>query len=227
MAAMSRAELSGISVNKTKATSSEGHLKAQYEDVCRERDGLQQSLVVLERDNEELRKSVYELSYMLSMQGNSSQATFSLGGMNGASAASPDGARGVAMRTSFDPMLGPGGTALEPFGLMNDGGIGGGGVQRVLVPEAKLVGHTGAVYVACYSPSDNGLVASAGFDRTLRLWEATYPYSQVGCLTGHRQLIADLCWAVDGRSLLSASFDQTVACGDTETGQRTRVTRQE
>lgn len=69
------------------------------------------------------------------------------------------------------------------------------------------MGHTAAVYVAKFSPRDS-LVASAGFDRTLRLWEGAYPYSQVACLEGHRQLISDLCWAPDGRSLLSASFDQ-------------------
>lgn len=51
-------------------------------------------------------------------------------------------------------------------------------------------------------------MASAGFDRTIRLWEGTYPYSQVACLEGHRQLVSDLCWAQDGQSLVSASFDQ-------------------
>ncbi|CAM9632422.1 unnamed protein product, partial [Choristocarpus tenellus] len=81
------------------------------------------------------------------------------------------------------------------------------------------VGHKGAVYVARYSPCDS-LVASAGFDRTLRVWEGAYPYSQVGYLTGHRQLIGDLCWAADGRSLMSSSFDQTVLGWDTETGKR-------
>lgn len=75
------------------------------------------------------------------------------------------------------------------------------------VPCLTQSGHTAAVYVAKFSPRDS-LVASAGFDRTLRLWEGAYPFSQVACLEGHRQLISDLCWAPDGRSLLSASFDQ-------------------
>jgi len=73
--------------------------------------------------------------------------------------------------------------------------------------SSQQLGHTAAVYVAKFSPRDS-LVASAGFDRTLRLWEGAYPYSP--CLEGHRQLISDLCWAPDGRSLLSASFDQVM-----------------
>ncbi|CAN0047739.1 unnamed protein product, partial [Ectocarpus sp. 13 AM-2016] len=132
---------------------------------------------------------------------------------------------GPPSREVFDPRVGLATAHLDSLGLMNGGGIGvgssGSGVAagRVLVAEAKLSGHTAAVYVAKFSPRDS-LVASAGFDRTLRLWEGAYPYSQVACLEGHRQLISDLCWAPDGRSLLSASFDQTVAKWDTETGQR-------
>lgn len=79
--------------------------------------------------------------------------------------------------------------------------------SALCLTSPSQLGHTAAVYVAKFSPRDS-LVASAGFDRTLRLWEGSYPYSQVACLEGHRQLISDLCWAPDGRSLLSASFDQ-------------------
>ncbi|CAB1110403.1 unnamed protein product [Ectocarpus sp. CCAP 1310/34] len=213
---------------KNSSSSSESFFRAQYESVCKERDALQGTIEAQERDIDELKKSVYELSYMLSMQGSagSAPASASLAPAAARPGASTGGnVTGPPSREVFDPRVGLATAHLDALGLMNGGGIGVGSsgsgfaAGRVLVAEAKLSGHTAAVYVAKFSPRDS-LVASAGFDRTLRLWEGAYPYSQVACLEGHRQLISDLCWAPDGRSLLSASFDQTVAKWDTETGQR-------
>ncbi|CAM9632351.1 unnamed protein product, partial [Choristocarpus tenellus] len=125
---------------KPKATS-DAYLKTKYELVCKERDGLRQSLSVLERDNEELRKSVYELSYMLSMQGNSGNAALSLCGAGSPTAPSPNTTTAAVAtgQAPFEPRLGIGSHHhLDSLSLMSNGGIGGGMVPRVLVPEAKL-----------------------------------------------------------------------------------------
>ena len=45
---------------------SEVWLRAQYQTVIKERDQLQSELVYMERENQDLRRSVFELSYQLS-----------------------------------------------------------------------------------------------------------------------------------------------------------------
>ncbi|CAM9413235.1 unnamed protein product [Ectocarpus sp. 6 AP-2014] len=134
--------------SKNSSSSSESFFRAQYESVCKERDALQGTIEAQERDIDELKKSVYELSYMLSMQGSAGSAPASAS--LAPAAASPGAATGGNVtgppsREVFDPRVGLATAHLDSLGLMNGGGIGvgssGSGVAagRVLVAEAKLV----------------------------------------------------------------------------------------
>jgi len=158
--------------------------------TAREREHECERIAELERENEELKRSVFELSNQLSQAGN----TFSFEASD-KSALIPD-----------EILSG------QDFGLKSS-------KERRLFSEGKFKGHTGAVYVAKFSTCSN-IVASAGFDCTVRLWDSTYPFSQVACLNGHKQMISDLAWSFDGRSIVSCSYDKTVALWDAETGQK-------
>jgi WD40 repeat protein len=67
--------------------------------------------------------------------------------------------------------------------------------------------HAGEVYPAVYSP-DGEWVASAGVDRTVRLWRATGRQDAL-VLHGHTGRVTQLAFTADGRRLGSVSEDGT------------------
>jgi cytochrome c len=74
-------------------------------------------------------------------------------------------------------------------------------------PERTFEGHTAPIVALALSPDGNTL-ASASWDRTIRLWPVNGGEPRV--LTGHDQNVNGVAFSPDGKSLVSAAYDATV-----------------
>ena len=74
-------------------------------------------------------------------------------------------------------------------------------------PDRTLDGHAAPVAGLAVSP-DGGMLASASWDRTVRLWPLAGGAARV--LGGHTQNVNGVAFTADGRAVVSAGYDATL-----------------
>ncbi len=84
--------------------------------------------------------------------------------------------------------------------------------------KSLLAAHKDIIYALVFNP-DGTLLASAGYDRLIKLWG---PEAEVGprVLADHSDTIYDLSFHPDGKLLASAAADRAVKVWDIDTGKR-------
>ncbi|KAL2641342.1 hypothetical protein R1flu_008929 [Riccia fluitans] len=196
-----------------KASGSEAYYKSNLDLVLKENKQLKQRLDQLEKENRGLKKAVYDLSVR------HSACYVHLGK--------------VAKPFDIDNLITPETAApeeLDEVVSVPDAGQQKTGLQAV--PPAKsnrkadrrqfyhksdLKGHTGSVYAAQFSKTNN-LLASGSFDQSVRVWDVQNS-REVLCFQEHQLNVADVCWSNDGTVLLSGGFDNRVIEYDVVAGK--------
>src|SRR5260370_557413 len=84
-----------------------------------------------------------------------------------------------------------------------------------------LRGHSNSVLSVAFSP-DGGLMASASFDHTIKLWDPQTG-EHLRTLVGHSDSVFSVAFSPDGGLLASASRDETIKLWDPQTGEHLRT----
>ena len=84
----------------------------------------------------------------------------------------------------------------------------------------KLGGHRDVLYAAKFSP-DGKLIATAGYDREIKLWDSRSG-KLLRSMMGHNGAIYDLAFSPDGKVLISGCADETVKLWECCNGKATQ-----
>ncbi|CAF0704692.1 unnamed protein product [Brachionus calyciflorus] len=91
--------------------------------------------------------------------------------------------------------------------------------SSLFAPIVILAGHESEIFCVKFSP-DGSIVASAGHDRKIFLWNVYGECENWACLGGHNGAITDLKFLKDGSEIVTCATDKNIFIWDVQTLER-------
>ena len=113
----------------------------------------------------------------------------------------------------------PPASSLQVYEGQSNASLNAQSKSQLLAPTVQLTGHGGEVYCVKFS-NDGNMLATAGFDKQILLWDIYNECTNVSILKGHTNAVLELHWSTDNARIYTGSADKTVAIWDVETNKR-------
>ncbi|KAF2070687.1 hypothetical protein CYY_007988 [Polysphondylium violaceum] len=208
----------------TSLSSTENNYKINLEALQKEIKSLKTKLDNYERENKDLKKSIYDLTARydgLSHQMGRGQKPFNID----------------AILTPQTPEVNPsGGTIIDNSGVVSIQSppptlVSDVNDQRHLTNQQRtkkmderhffykftLKGHSASVYTVDYSPCGK-MLASGSFDKSIKIWDV-FNQRELATFNEHNVNVSELAWNNNSTEILSGSYDKSVKLWDLQSNK--------
>ncbi|EFA74906.1 hypothetical protein PPL_11940 [Heterostelium album PN500] len=210
----------GTSINSSShigSSSSTDYTKTHVETLTKELKQLKTKLDNYERENKDLKKSIYDLTArydMLVYQTGKSHKPFNIDAIF--TSQTPEVSSSGSIDQSTTPVIVPPPTLVSD---VNEERVSSTQQrtskkmdERHFFYKFTLKGHNASVYSVKFSPCGK-MLASASFDKTLKIWDV-FNQREISTLSEHNVNVSEVAWNNDSTEILSGSYDKTVKLWD-------------
>jgi len=192
----------------------DSYYRNHAEKLDKENKQLKARLDTIERENRDLKKSLYDLSFRydhLSNQMSKPLRPFNIDNIVTESDSSTSTTPKGSTVTPFTS--GPSSANTSSRNLLKKPVTD----SRHLYCKQTLKGHNGAVYSVLFSPCGK-YIASGSFDKSVRVWDSATG-QQLALMQDHQLSVSDVSWSHDSQQILSGSLDHSAKIWDAETSK--------
>ncbi|EGG19968.1 hypothetical protein DFA_07079 [Cavenderia fasciculata] len=202
---------------------SDAYYKNHLDTLTKEIKLLKTKLDTFERENKDLKKSIYDLTGrydQLVYQTGKTQKPFNIDAI--LSSQTPEVTSSIDASTTIPsppPSLVSDGSSLTEERLLSQTQRSTNKKmdERHFFYKFTLKGHSASVYTVKFSPCGK-MLASGSFDKSVKIWDV-FNQREITTFSDHSVNVSELAWNNDSTEIISGSYDKSVKLWDLQTSK--------